>query len=408
MKQVIYPKRKLNIPSIGWSIALTFIGVGSFLIYPQLTNRTNANGTLVNLIEVQTGKVEDIINDSGIVELEAQQTLKAPGDGRVARVLVKTGDRFTSFQTLVLLVDPQRETSAYEQNLNFKKKQLALATKEREVADAKIDLELKERKLQTELELFQKGFISENEFQTKQEQVRQARSKLSQAYQGVSSANIDLQLQELERTKKLAEQQKNLVTAPVSGKVLEVDVKRGDVVKLGDSLVTIGNPQQQIIKLQISTLNATKVKLGQIARVSKIGPNSQVYTGRVESLSLIASKDNNSGNNNSTQPTVSARVKLDAPTQKLIPGSQVSVDIVLVQQKDTAILPANAIVQNKGLPFVWIENDLGVAEKKTVTLGLEGITNVEILSGLKPGDKVILPSANLVLQPGMKVRSMEN
>ena len=408
MKQVIYPKRKLNIPSIGWSIALTFIGVGSFLIYPQLTNRTNANGTLVNLIEVQTGKVEDIINESGIVELEAQQTLKAPGDGRVARVLVKTGDRFTSFQTLVLLVDPQRETSAYEQNLNFKKKQLALATKEREVADAKIDLELKERKLQTELELFQKGFISENEFQTKQEQVRQARSKLSQAYQGVSSANIDLQLQELERTKKLAEQQKNLVTAPVSGKVLEVDVKRGDVVKLGDSLVTIGNPQQQIIKLQISTLNATKVKLGQIARVSKIGPNSQVYTGRVESLSLIASKDNNSGNNNSTQPTVSARVKLDAPTQKLIPGSQVSVDIVLVQQKDTAILPANAIVQNKGLPFVWIENDLGVAEKKTVTLGLEGITNVEILSGLKPGDKVILPSANLVLQPGMKVRSMEN
>ena len=377
MKQLTYPKRKRSYGWIGWSVALTVIGVGSFLAYPRLINRTNTNGTPVSLIEVKTGTIEDIINESGIVKLEAQQTLKAPADATVAEVLVKPGDRFASGQRLVLLVDPERETSNYEQKLNFQKKQLELVTKERAVVDAKIDLE-----------------------------VRTARSKLKSSQEAVITAKLDLELQELERRKKLAKQEKNLVIAPVSGKVLEVDVKRGDVVKLGDSLLTIGNPQQQIVELQVSTLNATKVKLGQIARVSQIGPNSQVYTGKVKTLSLIASRNNNSGSsNNSSQPTVSATVKLDSPTQKLIPGAQVSVDIVLVQQKDTVVLPTNAIVQNQGPPFVWVKSDRGVAEKKPVTLGLEGLTNVEILSGLKPGDRVILPSANVILQPGTQVRS---
>lgn len=406
MKQLTYPKRKGGIGWIGWSVALTIIGVGSFLVYSRLINQTNTNGTPVSLIEVKTGTIEDIINESGIVKLEGQQTLKAPADATVAEVLVKPGDRFASGQRLVLLVDPERETSNYEQKLNFQKKQLELATKQRAVVDAKIDLEQKQKQLQTERELFERGFTSENDFQTNKNAVRTARSKLKTSHEAVITAKLDLELQELERRKKLAKQEKNLVIAPVSGKVLEVDVKRGDVVKLGDSLLTIGNPQQQIVELQVSTLNATKVKLGQIARVSQIGPNSQVYTGKVKTLSLIASRNNNSGSsNNSSQPTVSATVKLDSPTQKLIPGAQVSVDIVLVQQKDTVVLPTNAIVQNQGPPFVWVKSDPGVAEKKPVTLGLEGLTNVEILSGLKPGDRVILPSANVILKPGTQVRS---
>ena len=135
MKQLTYPKRKGGIGWIGWSVALTIIGVGSFLVYSRLINQTNTNGTPVSLIEVKTGTIEDIINESGIVKLEGQQTLKAPADATVAEVLVKPGDRFASGQRLVLLVDPERETSNYEQNLNFQKKQLELVTKERAVVE---------------------------------------------------------------------------------------------------------------------------------------------------------------------------------------------------------------------------------------------------------------------------------
>ncbi len=409
MKQVIPRKRKRGIPWIGWSVALTIIGAGSFLGYSRVTNPTNTNAISVNSIEVKTGTIEDIISESGIVELEAQQTLKARLDGTVGQVLVRIGDRFATGQTLIWLEDPQREISTKEQNLNLQKKQLDLAAKKQGLADAIIDLKLKEKKLQTELQLLEKGFISENEFQTQQEQVRQAKSKLTQAQQALSSARLDLQLQELERQKKLAEQKKNLVIAPVSGKVLDIKVRRGDVVKLGDSILTLGNPQQQIIRMQISTLNASKVKLGQEARIRKIGPEAKVYRGIIESISLIASKDNNSENSpNSSQPTVSATVKLDAPTQELIPGSQVNVDIVLLQKKDIPILPTGAIVQNFGQPFVWVKSDLSTAKKQPVTLGLEGLTNVEIISGLKPGDKVIQPLSEQPLQPGMKVRSTGN
>ncbi|MGF1490070.1 MAG: hypothetical protein ACFBSE_23530, partial [Prochloraceae cyanobacterium] len=98
-------------------------------------------------------------------------------------------------------------------------------------------------------------------------------------------------------------------------------------------------------------------------------------------------------------------IKLDTPSPELIPGEQVSVDIVLFQEKDTVILPTNAVVQNLGPPFDWLENSQGKATKQTVNLGLEVITSVEIKSGLKPGERVILPSPNIILQPGIAVRS---
>ena len=72
--------------------------------------------------------VENLINESGIVELANQQTLKSPidGGGIVERVLVQVGERVESGQILVMLRDPEQQTALAQQQLEIQKQELQL------------------------------------------------------------------------------------------------------------------------------------------------------------------------------------------------------------------------------------------------------------------------------------------
>jgi len=67
----------------------------------------------------------------------------------------------------------------------------------------------------------------------------------------------------------------SIVTATIDGKILDMKVKKGSVVKVGDELLTLGDPSQELVKLNLSILNATKVKPNQLARINVIGLDEQ-------------------------------------------------------------------------------------------------------------------------------------
>ncbi|MCZ0901363.1 efflux transporter periplasmic adaptor subunit, partial [Microcoleus sp. HI-ES] len=112
----------------------------------------------------------------------------------------------------------------------------------------------------------------------------------------------------------------------------------------------------------------------------------------------------NDGSNQGSQATVPATVRLDAPTRTLIPGSQVSVEIILQQRQKVVVLNTEAIVRSESKPFVWIRDSQGKAQKRSVTLGLEGLTQVEVTSGLRPGDSVVTPPSEPSLKPGTPIQ----
>jgi len=204
-----------------------------------------------------------------------------------------------------------------------------------------------------------------------QKQVTEAENALKQAESELTLAQLELEKVQLEGTKITQESANNLVTAPMKGKILDILVKKGDVVKLGDDLLTLGNPNQEIVKLQLSTLNAPKVKPLQIANVSIIGPNAQTFTAKVDTVSLLAKLDKSANNQ---QVKVPVTIKLDQPTGVLIPGIAVNVDIILQQKKDVIIIPLDAIKDEGNGAFVWIKNPDNKAQKKPVSLGLEGLS----------------------------------
>jgi HlyD family secretion protein len=221
-------------------------------------------------------------------------------------------------------------------------------------------------------------------------------------------------------TRKIAALEKQmsdrLVTSPIKAIVLKVNVIKGDGIKTEGNLITLGDPSQEIIKLQLTTLNALKVSINQVARVSIIGPNSEVFTGRVISLSpqaSVASQDSTSSSDSTSnigsggQAKVYAKVLLDKPSNTLIPGSLVSVEIVTESQKNAIAVPPEAIQRGEGTPFVWLKDVDNQAKKQPVAIGLQGLQQVAITSGLKPGDSLVIatPGSSLSENQELKIEN---
>jgi HlyD family secretion protein len=181
-------------------------------------------------------------------------------------------------------------------------------------------------------------------------------------------------------------------------------------------LLTLGDPNQEIVKLRLTTLNAAKVQLNQVARVSVIAPNPEIFTGRVISLSPGATaqthKEESSNNpfaqSSDSQNKVDAMVLLDQPSNSLIPSSQVNVEIILQQRQNVATLPIEAVQTTGTQPFVWVADNQGKAKKQPITPGLEGLELVEVTSGLKVGEQVILAPPDQSLIPGTPVNFGES
>jgi HlyD family secretion protein len=316
------------------------------------------------------------------------------------------------------------------QQLELRKQSIAIERSQQKIREAEAKILAEAKQLSNTETLAEKGFISGDELEQKREALRNAESTLREANLDVRTQELewkkiqlDSQLQEqqqdklqtarttlldaqsevrsgeqelqrlhLELQNRVTESRNNLISAPISGKVLDVRVKDGDGITTGAVLLTIGNPEQELVTLQLGTLDAAKVKLGQKARIKVIGPDSKSYEGQVIAINpqaISAAEGSSQGSAGGGQSRVPAVVRLDRPSGKLIPGSQASVEIIIQQRQKVLAVTLEEVQRNDATPFVWVQDRQKKARKHPVQLGLEGVTQVEIIKGLKLGDRVI-------------------
>ena len=340
----------------------------------------------------------------------------------------------------------QQQVKSQQNNKRIKiqKAQAQIERQQQKVIEAKEDLSLAEAELNKSNNLLEKGFIPATELDGKKAEIRLKEANLKNEQlalkndifqletdrnefldvplpsSGILAAEVDLQqvqselqqsLSELRRLKveykeEESNLQNNLVTSPLDGVVLNINIKPGDGISRGNDLITIGDPNQELVQLQLSTLNAAQIKPNQAARITIIGPDSKPFSGRVEQVNRQAVSENaNSGQSSSSsgQVTVPATVRLDQPTRVLIPGGQVSVEIILEQQKDVIAINTELIQSEGKSSFVWKLDSNNQVQKQPVTLGLKDLTKVEIKSGLKVGDTLVIAPTDIPLKPGMVI-----
>jgi len=405
MKQNLLKPRWLAV-----SGGLALVGITGTIAYQLIVNRP-PKPIAVSLLKVERGDIENTINESGTVELRGQKTLRSPTEGAVDEVLVQPGQSVKAGQVLLTLRYPERQTALANQELLIRQQQLTVRQNRQRVLDAKEKLAIEERQLKNLVDLVAQGALEKQRFQDQEDQIRTAKIALRESEAAVATATLELERSQLERQRIMQQLQNSVITSPIDAVVLDVKVKNGEGVELRTELLTLGDPQQEYIKLRLSTLDAARVKPNQQARVSIIGPNPEIYAGRVQSLypqAISPEESKQGGGRQSEQVTVPAVVRLDRPSRKLLPGSQVNVELVLEQARNVITLNPEAIQRSGEKMFVWVKDANNTAQKRSITTGVEGLLGVEVRSGLSPGEQVILPPVEPLLKPGNAVTTENN
>ena len=375
-----------------------WVGYNTFL-------KSSADPIAIPTTPVQIGSIELTITESGTVELGGQQTFKAPSDVTVEAVPVQERQHIEAGAVLLVLRDRALQRELNNQRVENQKADNTLARKREIIQEKQEKLKTAQERFADSQSLFDRGFISKDEYRQDRQAVDDALSAFKDAQVELTNVELDVRNHQLTLQNIRAQLTDNQITSPIDAVVLKVEVKPGDGVKQEGRLLTIGDPTKETVRLQLSTLNAARVNVNMPVRVSMIGPNPQVFTGYISRVSPQAVSENGGnsfGRGGEQQGKVEAEAILDTASDgALIPGSAVSVEIILEQRQAVVTVPLMAIQNQGGDPFVWLKDQDDRAQKQAVTVGLQNLQAAEIISGLQAGDEIVpaLPPG-LELTPG--------
>ncbi|MCK9393189.1 MAG: efflux RND transporter periplasmic adaptor subunit [Candidatus Paceibacterota bacterium] len=187
-----------------------------------------------------------------------------------------------------------------------------------------------------------------------------------------------------------AQLQKTIITSPISGTVSAVSVKYGELLTVGQSIVSIVNKSGLQVKAYISESDLTSIEEGASVTitdkvkgvVSKISPSIDSKTKNVEVDILI----------------------IDPEKSELVVGQNVSVKIDTknqLVQGSTYSLPLQSVGTASDYYFIYIIDSDSKLEEVRVTVGAINGENIEILTGLTSDMKIV--STVYELKKGQKV-----
>ncbi len=184
---------------------------------------------------------------------------------------------------------------------------------------------------------------------------------------------------------------KTSLRAPFSGKLGLRNISIGAYITPATTISTLRKVNQLKLEFTVPEKYGSGIKNGGQVQFG-IESNQKKYTARV-----IATE------NNIAEETRSLRVRamVDKPDAQLIAGSFVKVKIELGQNDAALMIPSQAVIPKARNKEVIVYRD-GVANFETVTTGVRDSAMVEITSGLKAGDTVLITGL-LTTKPGSKV-----
>ena len=175
------------------------------------------------------------------------------------------------------------------------------------------------------------------------------------------------------------------VTSPMGGYVKNLLVNEGDYVSVGQPLATVTQNNRLFLRADVS--ERYYKYLNNISSANFKTPyDNHVY--ELEALNGKLLSYGKSAGSFYVPVTFSFDNKGD-----IIPGSFVEIYLLSKQMDDAIVLPVEALTEEQGLYFIYIQKCEESYKKQEVKLGASNGKEVQILSGVHPGDKVVVKGA---------------
>jgi len=171
------------------------------------------------------------------------------------------------------------------------------------------------------------------------------------------------------------------VKAPVDGQISALTPRVGDRVTANQSLFRVADYGAMQLTISVDELDVAKVKLGQKAQITLDALPGKPYTGTVSKINPEGIFKNDIANFEVT-------VAIESP-QGLMAGMNATVSIAVDSRQNVLWVPSQAVTVRQGKAFVQVL-EAGKPVQKEVQAGLRAAQQMEIIGGLKEGDKVIV------------------
>lgn len=177
------------------------------------------------------------------------------------------------------------------------------------------------------------------------------------------------------------------ITAPLGGYIKNTLVQEGDYVTVGQPLVSITQNRRLFLRADVSEKYYSYLHGIQSANF-KTPYNNKVYELSELKGRLLSYGKASGGASFYVPVTFEFDNKGD-----VIPGSYVEVYLLSGEMPDILALPVSALTEEQGAYFIYLQLDEEGYKKQEVTLGANNGKEVQILSGLKAGDRVVTKGA---------------
>jgi RND family efflux transporter MFP subunit len=303
-------------------------------------------------------------------------------NGYVAKWLVDIGDHVSNGQTLALI-----ETPELDAQLQAARAKLSAAQAEVNVKQANADFA---KSTYERWRTSPQGVVSDQERESKKAASLGAESELI-----ASKAQVTLDEADVDRLTSLTEFKK--VMAPFDGTIVQRDIDIGDLVTAGSgsgmsALYRVARNEPMRVFVDVPQSAADDLLTGNAqASITVGGDASRHYDGKVSRTSRAIDQKSR---------TLRAEVDIPNADSRLVPGMYVEVSFTLKNPIGVQV-PAAAL-SFRPKPQVAIIDDKNMVEFRDVKIGVDDGDVVQIESGLKEGDKVVLNVSSQIAS-GMKV-----
>lgn len=403
MDRIIEKKRwnKKRILTIAGITALILLIGGSFY-FTSGKSKLNVDTERITISPVTKAAFQEFIPVNGTVQPRATIYLDALEGGRVEEKYVEDGAFVKKGQPILRLSNTDLELSLVNQQTSvynlLTQMQIAKNAAQQNTTtklNQKTDVEsaLKEAKRVYDLDkyLYEQKVIglqeyrqAENNYNYQQERMKltdqilkqDASSNMQQVKQAQQSAMGSQNALNVMR-KKVGDL---IVRAPIDGQLTSLDVEIGQSKNKGERLGQIDIMNGYKVRVDIDEHYISRVFIGQIGETSFAGKN---YTLKIKKVYTQV-------NNGRFQ----VDMEFDGSTPEGIRrGQTLQIRLALSDETQAVLLPKGGFYQQTGGNWVFkVSDDGSTAYKVDVQLGRQNPDYYEVLSGLKPGDKVITSS----------------
>lgn len=379
-----------------------WIALGLVVVIIVAMTVKNSGGEQVEVFKASRGTLTMTVEETGYVQAVNDHEVQAIQAGRVAELMVDIGTAVESGQTLMRLSNPDLtgEMASVRSQLAGTEAELQTAL----LGADSLNLELEQAKsdLDRKKALLESGALARAEYDQAQLQVVKLEKSLAQKEAGVTGLNNQLASlgQKLGSLEEKADELQ--VISPITGTVLNLPVKVGQVAAPGTLLAQIGSDRHLEVEAELLSDEISRVKIGQTARITApvlgntvlSGKVSKIYPRAYERISALGV----------SQRRVPVIIDLDRNVN-LQPGYEVRVAIETLRKEGVVLLPRESVRLTEDGKYRVLVVTEGRVRERLIQVREKNQQWVEVLKGVNVGETVVRDGSQ-ELKTGSRVKAV--